>query len=193
MTAKVGTLRVITPILLLVITQILSCSSFTLTMMGARRGKGNLKRNLESSSSPRSQKDVKSLNKGKGQEITGVTLPQEGKIKGWEFGNVQMATTQIDGRYYALQGTCPRCGFDLFKGKLVNEEAFGNEPVVACPTCSTTFSFKTGKPGPPYRTTGLAGFVSGLAKTATIKDASKSAVAYVITRELDGKVYCRER
>lgn len=47
---------------------------FHMVMM-ARRGKGNLKRSLEDSDNVRSK--VASLNQGKGQEITGVTLPPE--------------------------------------------------------------------------------------------------------------------
>ena len=91
-----------------------------------------------------------------------------------------------------MQGDCPRCAFDLYKGNIVNEEAFGPEPRVACPTCSTTFSLKTGKSGPAYKRTGLAGFVSNLAKTATISEASADAKAFAITVDDDG-VFCRER
>ena len=49
-------------------------------MMG-RRG-GNLKRRLndESFSSKSKSSSVASLNKGRGQEITGVSLPAEGKL-----------------------------------------------------------------------------------------------------------------
>ena len=54
--------------------------AFNIVLMGARRGKGALKKSLKTggNSTPKKQ-DVKSLNKGKGQEITGVTLPAEGK------------------------------------------------------------------------------------------------------------------
>ena len=55
--------------------------SFRMVMM-ARRGKGGLKQNLEDTGSTRSNKKRKgagSLNQGKGQEITGVTLPANGK------------------------------------------------------------------------------------------------------------------
>ena len=69
-----------------VIALLLSCSitaSFTLTMMGARRGKGNLKGRLEdnisSKKSTKTQSGVSNLNQGKGQEITGVTLPSPGE------------------------------------------------------------------------------------------------------------------
>jgi hypothetical protein len=50
------------------------CSAFTLVMMGRRRGKvGDKKLTSQKQSSP-----IKSLNGGKGQEITGVSLPAEG-------------------------------------------------------------------------------------------------------------------
>jgi nitrite reductase/ring-hydroxylating ferredoxin subunit len=135
-----------------------------------------------------------SLNKGRGQEITGVTLPAAGEIKGWEFGDgVRMACANVNGRYYAVQGDCPRCGFDLWKGDLIRDDPdFDDLPRVACPTCSTTYSLRTGKRGPPLKRTGLQAFVGGLAKSATMNDAMKDAKVFQITRDDDnGKVYCR--
>jgi nitrite reductase/ring-hydroxylating ferredoxin subunit len=101
----------------------------------------------------------------------------------------------VDGKYLAVDGRCPRCGFDLYKGKLLDDaDVWGPEPHVACPTCAATYSLRTGKFGPEYKATGLAGFVNTWAKTATIGNASKNALAFVITRdEGTGKVYCRER
>jgi len=72
--------------LLLVVETASTVSAFSFLLMGARRGKGNLKRTLDSSSvgdsnvlSPSAgNKKLVKLNNGKGQEITGVTLPQEG-------------------------------------------------------------------------------------------------------------------
>ena len=61
-----------------------AAAAFTLVMMGARRGKGGLQRNLEdtnnkSSSSNKTKRGaMNALNGGKGQEITGVTLPAPG-------------------------------------------------------------------------------------------------------------------
>ena len=138
---------------------------------------------------------MNSLNNGLGQEITGVTLPAEGTIKGWEFGNqVRMACANVDGKLYALQGNCPRCAFDLFKGDLLTDnEVWEDVPRVACPTCATTFSFRNGKKGPPLKRTGLSGWVSGLAKTATQMDEYKDAKAFIITRDEDGRVYAKER
>lgn len=53
-------------------------NSFPIVLMGgARRGKGALKRSLESDTQ-QGKPTVKSVNKGKGQEITGVTIPAEG-------------------------------------------------------------------------------------------------------------------
>jgi len=173
-------------------------SSFTLVMMGARRSKGNLKRALEDTGKPSSgPQAVKALNQGRGQEITGVTLPAEGKIKGWEFGGgMRVAAAQVDGQFYAVQGACPRCAFDLWKGDLVTETDAGWEdlPRVACPTCATTFSLKTGGHGPKFKRTGLAGFVGNLASRATAEDATVDAKAFVITRDDEtGQVFCRDR
>jgi nitrite reductase/ring-hydroxylating ferredoxin subunit len=101
----------------------------------------------------------------------------------------------VDGKYLAVDGRCPRCGFDLFKGKLLDDaEVWGPEPHVSCPTCAATYSLKTGKFGPEYKATGLAGFVNTWAKTATIGNGSKNVLAFVITRDEEtGKVYYRER
>eukprot|EP01082_Thalassiosira_pseudonana_P010465 g9333.t1 g9333 contig36:354801-355707(+) len=187
--------------LLLLVTTFLSynVSGFTLIMMGSRRGKGNLKRSLDPSSvgdkGVGGAGNVKSINGGRGQEITGVSLPEKGTIKGWAFGGDKtIACANVGGKYYAVDGACPRCAFDLFKGKLlVDKDVWGADPVVACPTCSTTYSFKTGKFGPEYKQTGLAGFVNTWAKTATVNAASRDVGAYVITQDREtGKVYCRE-
>lgn len=56
--------------------EIETASSFSIVMM-ARRGKGNLKKGLDDA--PKQSSSVSNLNQGKGQEITGVTLPTEGK------------------------------------------------------------------------------------------------------------------
>ena len=121
-----------------------------------------------------------------------------GKIKGWEFGSKQrVAAARVDGNYYAIQGECPRCAFDLFKGDLIRSNDKKNktsDPIIACPTCATTYSLITGKHGEPIQRSGLAGWVSGLAKTATISDASADAKAFVISTDGEtGGVFCRER
>lgn len=163
-------------------------TAFSLVFMGARRGKGDLKRSLTGDSGKNSRAR---------QEITGVTLPAENSMRGWEFGEgVRLVVANTGGnQYWALQGDCPRCSFDLWRGNLiVDDPGFTDLPAVACPTCSTTYSLKTGKHGPPLKRTGLQAFTSNLAKTATNTDAMKDARAFVITREEeDGKVYCRER
>ena len=118
-----------------------------------------------------------------------------GKIKGWEFGEkVTLACANVGGRFYALQGDCPRCAFDLWKGDLiVDDPAFEDLPRVACPTCSTTFSLETGKYGPALKRTGLAGLVGNLAKSATAGEAAKDAKAFLISIDEDGRVFCREK
>lgn len=141
---------------------------------------------------------IRALNKnvGLGQEITGVTLPADGTIKGWEFGQgVRLVCANVDDTFYALQGQCPRCGFDLYKGDLIAEDNAGWEdlPRVACPTCATTYSLQTGVHGPPIKRSGISNWVSGLAKTATQGDEYKDAKAFAITRDQDGRVYLREK
>jgi len=168
-----------------------------MVMMG--RPRGNLKRSLDSE--PEKEKkmtsgSLRSMNQGRGQEITGVTLPAEGNVKGWAFGkDQQIACANVEGKFYAIQGKCPRCAFDLFKGDVVTDaEAFGKDvPRLACPTCATTYSLRTGAHGPALKRTGLAGFVGGLTKTATINDSSENAKCFVITRDEDsGRVFCRD-
>lgn len=45
-----------------------------------------------------------------------------GKIKGWAFGDDKtIACANVDGTFYAVDGRCPRCAFDLYKGKLLTD------------------------------------------------------------------------
>ena len=118
-----------------------------------------------------------------------------GKIRGWAFGEGRtIACANVNGKYLAVDGRCPRCAFDLYKGKLlVDTDVWGTEPRVACPTCSVTYSLTTGKFGSEYKATGLAGFVSTWAKTATVSNASQDVPAFAITKDEEtGKVFCRE-
>ena len=178
-------------IILIVLNVVQKCESFSLYMMGTRR-RMNKKVTKKTSTSP------KSLNQGKGQEITGVTLPTEGSVKGWEFGNKQrIACAQVDGKYYGIQADCPRCAFDLYKGTIITDEAaFGPDiPKIACPTCSATYSFNTGKHGPIYKNPGfLNGFVGDLARKATTQDSVKDAKAFIVTKDDEtDRVFLRER
>lgn len=75
----------------------------------------------------------------------------------------------------------------------MNDPGFEDLPRVACPTCATTFGLSNGKKGPPLKRKGLAKFVGGLAKQATADASLNDARAYIITRDEDGRVYCRER
>merc|ERR1712238_277706 len=172
-------------------------TTYSVIMMARGRG-GNLKRALNDEGvkakkkKGRSQDPINSLNEGKGQEITGVTLPAEGTIKAWEFGERKsMVCTNVDGTFFAIQGDCPRCSFDLWKGELItNDPGFDDLPRVACPTCATTFSMKSGKYGPRILTKGLSGFVSGLARSATAGEKTKNADAFRISIDSDtGRVF----
>mmetsp|Transcript_26888 Transcript_26888/g.59018 ORF Transcript_26888/g.59018 Transcript_26888/m.59018 type:complete len:204 (-) Transcript_26888:1594-2205(-) len=171
---------------------------FSIVLMG-RRGKGDLKRALsgndgQSKKRGKNQDPTAAMNEGKGQEITGVTLPAEGMLKGWQFGDDKViACANSGGQFFAVQGDCPRCGFDLWKGDLITDDpGFEDLPAVACPTCATTFSLKSGFYGPPLKRTGLAGFVSGLAKTATANQ-TKNADSFAITVDSDtGRVFCKK-
>jgi nitrite reductase/ring-hydroxylating ferredoxin subunit len=99
----------------------------------------------------------------------------------------------VNGELLAVQGDCPRCGFDLFRGDIILDSvAWEETPRVACPTCSTTYSFRTGKHGPPLKRTGLSAFVGNLALTATKGEEYKNAKAFKITVDDDGRVFCRE-
>jgi nitrite reductase/ring-hydroxylating ferredoxin subunit len=119
----------------------------------------------------------------------------KGGVKGWEFGDkVRMVCANVGGRFYALEGQCPRCAFDLWKGDLIYDDpGWEDLPRIACPTCATTYSMTNGKKGPPLKRSGLAGFVGNLAKTATVDASTADAKAFIITRDDDGRVYCRER
>ena len=104
-----------------------------------------------------------------------------------------MACANVDNQLYAIQGSCPRCAFDLWKGDLLTDkDVWENAPCIACPTCSTTYGLRNGAYGPPLKRTGLAGFVTGLAATSTNADAYKNAKVFRITQELDARVYCRD-
>ena len=137
-----------------------------------------------------------------GKHIVGFTVPEkkllvftntQGTIRGWEFGEgVRLACCNVDNQFYAVQGDCPRCGFDLYRGTLlVDDPAWDDLPRVACPTCATTYSMRNGQYGPPLKRTGLQGFVTGLAKRATSTDANKNAKTFRVTQDEDGRVYCR--
>lgn len=177
-------------------TPVLVVDSFSMQMMAGKKRRGSLQRIVrETENSSGGTSSVP--NQGKGQEITGVTLPAQNKLKGWEFGEKQrMVCANVKDQFYAIQGDCPRCGFDLWKGTLITEQDDPKNvislPSVACPTCATTYSLSTGKHGPTYSKT--SSFLTGLAQTATIDSADQDAKAFRILRDpQDGRVYCRER
>ncbi|GKY92431.1 hypothetical protein MPSEU_000213600 [Mayamaea pseudoterrestris] len=163
-------------------------SSFHFILMAPKQGAKKRTRSL-------ADELKEELEGGLGQEITGVTLPALNQLKGWEFGeSVRMVCGNVGGKYYALQGNCPRCAFDLWKGDLiVDDQAWEDLPRLACPTCSTTYSMRSGRPGPALKRKGMQAIVSGLTLTSTKSDAEKIAKAFIILKDEDGKVYCRER
>lgn len=126
--------------------------------------------------------------------ITNNNFSTQGALKGWELADdSRLVCCFVDGYYFALQGECPRCAFDLWKGDLiVSDDAWEDLPRVACPTCSTTYSMRTGMYGPPLKRTGLQAFVSGLAKSATSQEANKNAKPYKIIADNNGRIFCQE-
>jgi hypothetical protein len=74
--------------LLLVLFITTPSNAFQLVMMGSRRGKGGLKKSLDPTSvegkarKKNKKVGVNALNEGRGQEVTGVTLPAEGQLQG---------------------------------------------------------------------------------------------------------------
>jgi len=168
-------------------------TAFSIVLM-ARRGKGDLRRTLEGGTKNMNPEDPRFMNEGKGQEITGVSIPTADTIKGWEFGaGVRVACANVDNNLYAIQGNCPRCAFDLWRGDLLTDrDVWANAPCIACPTCSTTYGLRNGAHGPPLKRSGLAGFVAGLAATSTNAEAFKDAKAFRITLDPDGRIYCRD-
>ena len=72
MTSRIRTLT----LLVILATECIISQSFSIVMMGMKRRKGGLKKGLESTES--TSKSISGLNQGKGQEITGVSLPTEG-------------------------------------------------------------------------------------------------------------------
>lgn len=82
--------------------------AFNMVMM-ARRGKGNLKRTLlEDDNSVPSKKGVASLNQGKGQEITGVTLPEEVSSRSsYQIAAISLVLTPS---HYLTAGNSERMG-----------------------------------------------------------------------------------
>jgi len=99
-----------------------------------------------------------------------------------------------NGLLLSIQGQCPRCAFDLFKGDVIADDAaFEDLPRLACPTCSITYSLRTGKRGPAIKRTGLQAFVGNLAKSATESEGTRDAKCFQISRDEEGRVFCREK
>lgn len=83
----------------------LQCATGFSILFLARRGrKGGLQRALDDTDHTKKPTSSRSFNRGRGQEITGVSLPADGRIKGWEFGQgVRMVCANVGGKFYALQ------------------------------------------------------------------------------------------
>lgn len=93
-------------IVALALLSIVVVDGFNVVYMAKRGGKGGLKRTLEDS--PRVIKKKKDSGTDtpnrRVQEITGVTLPAEGEVRGWELGDgVRLACANVQGTYYAVQ------------------------------------------------------------------------------------------
>jgi hypothetical protein len=71
---RIALLIVVVVVVVVVVIPAPGAHGFHMIMM-ARRGKGNLQRSLEGDGTS-SKKAAAALNQGKGQEITGVTLPE---------------------------------------------------------------------------------------------------------------------
>ena len=163
-----------------------------------------------------------SANGGKGLEVTGgVTLPSAEKpIVGWVVGGqdgipeVKMCVAKVAQSYYALDAFCPRCGFDLWKGKLDTNgptprvrAARGAKQLrmrlrqltktlslalstqICCPTCKTPFNGADGRPEGEAEELDLT---ARMARMATAQGADKRAKPYAVTVK-ESRVFVRER
>ncbi|GMI22025.1 hypothetical protein TeGR_g8490 [Tetraparma gracilis] len=132
---------------------------------------------------------------GPGLKVSGVTLPTAAKpLAGWLLPAAPFATPPTPTRkiavalppgsssFFGLSASCPRCGFDLYKGELLSS-------TLGCPTCKTRFSLADGEP----QGEGPGDFVSRLARTATMDRASKRAEVYAVTVDESGDVFVKER
>jgi 3-phenylpropionate/trans-cinnamate dioxygenase ferredoxin subunit len=61
-----------------------------------------------------------------------------GGMKGFSINGKNILISNIDGKFYAINGTCTHMGGDLTKGKLEGS-------VVTCPRHGAKFDIKTGK------------------------------------------------
>ncbi|GMH94746.1 hypothetical protein TrST_g3360 [Triparma strigata] len=177
-------------------TQTTSSTTSSTTLFGTRR---------RSTNKPKKNKDIlpsddgfpnpqikgpellpKSANKGRGLEVTGVTLPTaDSPITGWIVGtDTKVAVANINDVYYGLQGACPRCGFDLFRGTATTSP----NPKISCPTCRTSYNAASGQPDGELK----GDFTSNLARLATTDKSKNAAKAFSITVK-DGRVFVRDR
>jgi hypothetical protein len=108
-------------LLILFLSAISAVNSFNMVMM-VRRGKGGLQKNLDGDSDTKPG-SISSLNKGKGQEITGVTLPASGKS---DILFCLSATTTFSRSHAHLFSV-----IGIHKGKIKGWE-FGDKVTVAC-------------------------------------------------------------
>ena len=81
----------------------------------------------------------------------------------------------------------------MFKGDLIPDSvAWEVLQRVACPTCSTTYGFRTGKYGLPLSRIGLSAFIGNLANTSTNGADFKDARVFNITTDECGPVFCSD-
>lgn len=127
------------------------------------------------------QRDVESA----WTEVSGVTLPQKaGDIKAWElefggslkkFACVRPRQSEI----YLIDGTCSRCGFDLWKGEIILPED-GSPPRLSCNVCRQVFELPTGDAKGIQLKDGFSGWVNGLARSATTTEKMKPIKSFPI-------------
>jgi len=165
-------------------------NSDVMTLMMARRGKGNLKKSIEgdsstSNSSSSGKKGMMSSgtstsnSSGKNWvKVQGVKsmadLPQEeNQVKLIETGaitlkdantnpNGAVGVVKYNGKTYCFSAQCSCCKIPMTKAKVLspNEET-NNEPRIECDFCKSTFNIKTGE---VLSDASKPGFLGGMVK-----------------------------
>ncbi|CAM9101268.1 unnamed protein product [Phaeothamnion confervicola] len=167
-----------------------------------RKGQGKLREVLEDAGGGLSSKRWTRISGG-------ISLPaNDGDLKAWELDlsggpggkkePVKIAAIRHAGSYHAMDAMCSKCGWELWRGEVVTtggdsaadvESAAAAAASVACPLCGTTYGLMDGRVGAPVKRAGLAGWVGGLARQATVQEAATPARIYplrVLPPDYDG-------